>query len=196
MLSGKTINNANAIIKEHVTSNSELGKYQSLTRQLIEAQDLPTPDRIKKSKEILLDLGLQDIVNISKLNTLTPDQIKEIGEIEVAIKKITRDANALANSTTGLPTESEIKSLQNLQEQSVLLKNRKNDILSVRSKRNQEFIDKQNLDIKTNPETIFHLNLFESSNIMADAMVGKGNEIYFLEAVSYTHLTLPTKRIV
>ncbi len=181
MLSGKTINNANAIIKEHVTSNSELSKYQSLTRQLIEAQDLPTPDRIKKSKEILLDLGLQDIVNISKLNTLTPAQIKEIGEIEVAIKKITRDANTLANSTTGLPTESEIKSLQNLQEQSVLLKNRKNDILSVRSKRNQEFIDKQNLDIKTNPETIFHLNLFESSNIMADAMVGKGNEIYFLE---------------
>ena len=79
MLSGKTINNANTIIKEHVTSNSELSKYQSLTRQLIEAQDLPTPDRIKKSKEILLDLGLQDIVNISKLNTLTPDQIKEIG---------------------------------------------------------------------------------------------------------------------
>ena len=181
MLSGKTINNANAIIKEHVTSNSELGKYQSLTRQLIEAQDLPTPDRIKKSKEILLDLGLQDIVNISKLNTLTPDQIKEIGEIEVAIKKITRDANTLANSTTGLPTESEIKSLQNLQEQSVLLKNRKNDILSVRSKRNQEFIDKQTFDIKTSPEIIFHLNLFESSNIMADAMVGKGNEIYFFE---------------
>ena len=181
MLSGKTINNANTIIKEHVTSNSELSKYQSLTRQLIEAQDLPTPDRIKKSKEILLDLGLQDIVNISKLNTLTTAQIKEIGEIEVAIKKITRDATTLANSTTGLPTESEIKSLQNLQEQSVILKNRKNDILSVRSKRNQEFIDKQNLDIKTNPETIFHLNLFESSNIMADAMVGKGNEIYFLE---------------
>ena len=181
MLSGKTINNANAIIKEHVTSNSELGKYQSLTRQLIEAQDLPTPDRIKKSKEILLDLGLQDIVNISKLNTLTPDQIKEIGEIEVAIKKITRDANTLANSTTGLPTESEIKSLQNLQEQSDLLKNRKNDILSVRSKRNQEFIDKQTFDIKTSPEIIFHLNLFESSNIMADAMVGKGNEIYFFE---------------
>ena len=181
MLSGKTINNANAIIKEHVTSNSELSKYQSLTRQLIEAQDLPVPDRIKKSKEILLDLGLQDIVNISKLNTLTPAQIKEIGEIEVAIKKITRDATTLANSTTGLPTGSEIKSLQNLQEQSVLLKNRKNDILSVRSKRNQEFIDKQNLDVKTNPETIFHLNLFESSNIMADAMVGKENEIYFLE---------------
>ena len=181
MLSGKTVNNANNIIKQHTTTQRELSKYQSLTRDLISAQDLPTPDRIKKSKQILLDLGLQDIVNISKLNTLTPSQIKEIGEIEFAIKKLSKDATALGNSVVGLPTESEIKALQNLQEQSDLLKNRKDNILSVRSKRNQEKLDELKLDYKTNPEALFHLSLFDSSNVMADAMIGKGNEIYFFE---------------
>ena len=181
MLSGKTVNNANNIIKQHTTTQRELSKYQSLTRDLISAQDLPTPDRIKKSKQILLDLGLQDIVNISKLNTLTPSQIKEIGEIEFAIKKLSKDATALGNSVVGLPTESEIKALQNLQEQSDLLKNRKDNILSVRSKRNQEKLDELKLDYKTNPEALFHFSLFDSSNVMADAMIGKGNEIYFFE---------------
>jgi hypothetical protein len=181
MLSGKTVNNANNIIKQHTTTQRELSKYQSLTRDLISAQDLPTPDRIKKSKQILLDLGLQDIVNISKLNTLTPSQIKEIGEIEFSIKKLSKDATALGNSVVGLPTESEIKALQNLQEQSDLLKNRKDNILSVRSKRNQEKLNELKLDYKTNPEALFHLSLFDSSNVMADAMIGKGNEIYFFE---------------
>ena len=179
MLGGKTMNNAHNILAEHFTSKEEQSSIQSKIDELQAVMSLPTEERITKTKQILADIGLADIVSLSKLNSLNKQELNRVGEIQAELNRLSRAAQRLAVGVQGLPTDQDIKAIKNLEDQYNDLSNQKEKILLTKRKTNQEFLKKQ--QVEASPERLFHLALFDSSNVLASSMVGKGNEIIFIE---------------
>jgi len=179
MLSGKTMNNVHNILAEHFTSKEEQSSIQAKIDELQAAMSLPTEERIAKTKQILTDIGLADIVSLSKLNSLNKQELNRVGEIQAELNRLSRAAQRLASGIQGLPTDQEIKAIKNLEDQYNDLSNQKEKILLTRRKTNEAFLKKQ--QVEASPERLFHLALFDSSNVLASSMVGKGNEIIFIE---------------
>ena len=179
MLGGKTMNNTHNILAEHFTSKEEQASIQSKIDELQVVMSLPTEERITKTKQILADIGLADVVSLSKLNLLNKQELNRVGEIQAELNRLSRAAQRLAAGIQGLPTDQDIKAIKNLEDQYNDLSNQKEKILLTKRKTNQEFLKKK--QIEASPERLFHLALFDSSNVLASSMVGKGNEIIFIE---------------
>ena len=179
MLGGKTMNNTHNILAEHFTSKEEQASIQSKIDELQAVMSLPTEERITKTKQILADIGLADIVSLSKLNSLNKQELNRVGEIQAELNRLSRAAQRVAAGVQGLPTDQDIKAIKNLEDQYNDLSNQKEKILLTKRRTNQEFLKKQK--VEASPERLFHLALFDSSNILASSMVGKGNEIIFIE---------------
>ena len=180
-------NTRNAFL-ELTTNVEEASRFQSLTRKLIDLQSSNSTDKRKQTKETLQQLGLENMVSLSKLNTMTPQELQDLGNIQTQINKLNREASqfGVSMSQKGEITAADRNTLKKMEGQFEVLRSRKNDLLKTQRgglaavEAKEKSSGEQQIN---NPRFNFYSNSYNAFKVLTEGMMPKGgNYIEFEKA--------------
>lgn len=191
-------NTRNAFL-ELTTNVEEASRFQSLTRKLIDLQSSNSTDKRKQTKEILQRLGLENMVSLSKLNTMTPQELRDLGNIQTQINKLNREASqfGVSMSQKGEITAADRNTLKKMEEQFEVLRSRKNDLLKTRRgglaavEAKEKSSGKQQIN---NPRFNFYSNSYNAFKVLTEGMMPKGGKYIEFEKAEDLNFTEEQKQ--
>ena len=176
MLGNGLSTNVRNVIKELTINSQESKQFKSLVRELIDLRNTDSNTRIKRSKEILLDLGFRDFVSLSKLAKMSPEALKELGGIQGALNKISREAASFGASLGQDVTASDKVILKRLQDEYSNLSNRKEKLISTKTKNLGEDLKFSLQEDFNSPTVQFELQAFEAFTTLALGLMPKNGQ--------------------
>ena len=176
MLGNGLSTNVRNVIKELTINNQESKQFKSLVRELIDLRNTDSNTRIKRSKEILLELGFKDFVSLSKLAKMSPEALKELGGIQGALNKISREAASFGASLSQNVTASDKAILKRLQDEYSNLSNRKEKLISTKTKNLGEDLKFSLQENFNSPTVQFELQAFEAFTTLALGLMPKNGQ--------------------
>ena len=172
--------NTRSAFLELTVNNEEASRFQSLTRKLIDLQSSNSTDKRKQTKEILQQLGLENMVSLSKLNTMTPQELQELGNIQTQINKLNREANTFGTSVsqTGEINASDRNTLKKMEQEFEVLRSQKNNLLKTqRGGLSAIKVKEQSVDQKIqNPNFNFYNGAYNAFKVLTENMMPRGGK--------------------
>ena len=173
--------NTRSAILELTTNVEEAKRFQSLTRKLIDLQSSNSTDKRKQTKKILQQLGLENMISLAKLNTMNPQELQKLGNVQTQINKLNREASmfGVSMSQKGEITAADRNTLKKMEQQFEVLRSQKNDLLKTRRGGLAAVESGQEATVDrliNNPRFNFYSNAYNAFKVLTESMMPKGGK--------------------